>query len=247
MTAVTGAPGWTVTDWTRLFTEQAELLRAAATNADLATPVPSEPGWTLRDLIVHTALFAQQVTRYLATGTRIQLRPTPPPDIEDPLGILDASVATCADTLANTPSHRAVWTFSPTAPDLAWVWHRRAAHELNLRRWDAQSALRILGPTDENVALDGIDEILGTLLGAKYGQENTLAHSGTVLVTGRPRTWLVTLTPGQVPHISDEQPNGTDVDAELTGPATNVLYQLRNRTLLTGTGNQSLLRDLVVR
>jgi Mycothiol maleylpyruvate isomerase N-terminal domain len=240
----------TVVEWRRVFHEQATRFQDAVRTADPGTPVPSEPGWSLRDLVLHTALFAEQVTTYLSTGSRRQLRPGPVPETAAPLELLDSALANCREALANTPSHRPVWTFSPTAPDLAWVWHRRAAQELNLRRWDAEAALRILGPTDEDTALDGVDEVLGTLLAAKYGLEPTQTRSGTALVGCAGRAWHVTLTPGLVPEVVGLPAGLRSVappDATLDGSAPSVLYQLRNRALLTGTGDQDLLRALVVR
>lgn len=244
-----GPSDLTVEWWHQVFTEQCAQFQAAVAGVDLATAVPSEPGWTLRELVLHTASFADQVADYLRTGTRRPLKPRPLPDTDGILGVLAISLETCSRVLRETPAHRPVWTFSPSAPDLAWVWQRAAAHELNLRRWDAQAALRTLTSTDPVQAEDAIDEVLTTLLGAKFGQENSLTLRGRVLVEAGERRWQVELEPGQVPAVA--VPSGVvddgGVDASLSGSAPSVLYQLRGRATLFGSGDRALLRALVVR
>lgn len=241
-------PGWTPPRWLDVFADQSSAFRAAVGAADPTAPVPSCPGWTFADLTVHVGRFLAQVTRYLTSGSVVRLRPGPGEPVTDPLGFLDTELAAATRVLAATPGNRPVWTFSPAAPDLAWVWHRRAAHELNLRRWDAQAALRTLVPTDRDQAADAVDELLGTLLAAKQVQDSPPRWAGTAVVstTDGPPGWFVRLSPGQVPEVrlaAGDEP----ADAHLTGRTENVLYQLWNRMQLTGTGDQSVLRALRMR
>jgi hypothetical protein len=138
-----------------------------------------------------------------------------------------------------------VWTFSPAAPGLAWVWHRRAAHELNLRRWDAQAALRTLVPTGREQAEDAVDELLTTLVAARLLTDSPpgAAGSAVVSVTDGPRRWFVRLVPGEVPLVR-EAGAAEEADAHLEARTENVLYQLWNRMRLTGTGDAGVLRAL---
>lgn len=237
---------WTVPLWNTTFTQQAALFRVAVADADEASLVPTTPGWTFRDLTLRVGRFAHQVRLYLTISSREMLEPVPVPD-GDPVAYLDEHLAGLADALAETPPARPMWTFSPAAPDLAWVWHRRAAHELNLRRWEAQAALRTLQPTERDLAVDGIDEALGTLLPAKYGWEVPVPARGTALVevNDGPQAWYVTFHPGEVPTYRWAQP-GEEADARLRTSTTNMLYHLRGRTALTGAGDESILRALVV-
>lgn len=236
---------WTPRRWTEVFTEQSAMFRAAVGAADLDAPVPSCPGWTFTELTVHVGRFLEQVTRYLTSGSPVQLRPLPPAPVTDPLAYLDAELAKAADALAGTPGNRPVWTFSPAAPDLALVWHRRAAHELNLRRWDAQATLRTLAPTDPDQAADAIDELLGTLLAARQLLDSPPRHRGTAVVstTDGPHGWFVRLLPGQAPEVRPAA-EGEPADAHLSNRTANLLYQLRNRMRLTGTGDEAVLRAL---
>ncbi|MCT2585955.1 maleylpyruvate isomerase N-terminal domain-containing protein [Actinophytocola gossypii] len=238
-------PEWTPRRWTEVFGEQAASFRAAVAQADLAAPVPSCPGWTFTELTVHVARFLAQVTRYLSSGSTVQLRPVAPAPVLDPLGHLDDELAQATVALGAAPGNRPVWTFSPAAPDLARVWHRRAAHELNLRRWDAQAALRTLDPTDPDQATDAIDELLGTLLAARQLLDAPPSNTGTAVVstTDRPHAWFVRLLPGQAPEVRAANPD-EPADAYLTGKAANLLYQLWGRMQLTGSGDERVLRAL---
>jgi Mycothiol maleylpyruvate isomerase N-terminal domain len=237
--------GWDKPRWIEVFTAQSAMFRAAVGTADPHAPVPSCPGWTFAELTVHVGRFLAQVTEYLTTGSRVQLRPRPLVRVPDPLTFLDVELAAATEALASTPANRPVWTFSPSAPDLAWVWHRRAAHELNLRRWDAQAALRTLAPTDPEQAVDAVDEVLGTLLAARQLADSPPEQHGTAVVstTDGPHAWFVRLVPGEAPEVRPAAP-GEQADAQLTNRASNLLYQLWNRMQLTGSGEDKVLDAL---
>jgi hypothetical protein len=226
-----------------VFAEQAGLFRTAVATADLSAEVPSCPGWTFTDLSLHVARFLHNATRYLTSGSIVELRPTPARRDVNPLVYLDEQLAAATQVLRNTSGNRPVWTFSPTAPDLAWVWHRRVAHELSLRRWDAQAALRTLTPTDREQAADAIDELLGTLLPARLRADSPSKGTAIISCTDGPQTWHVRLAPGAVPEVRSA---GRDekADARLSNRTANVLYQLWSQMQLTGSGDQAVLRTL---
>ncbi|MBW4715706.1 maleylpyruvate isomerase N-terminal domain-containing protein [Saccharothrix obliqua] len=236
---------WTTQRWTEKFTEQSALFRAAVGEADPAAPVPSCPGWTFTELTLHVGRFLQTSLEYLRSGSTVQLRLPPPPTGVAPLAYLDEQLALAARVLPEVPGNRPAWTFSPAAPDLAWVWHRRIAHELDLRRWDAQAALRKLVDGDADFAVDGIEESLGTLLAAKYATDVPPDARGTVLVrlTDVPEAWVVTLAPGAVPELRTAWP-GVEADLQVTGEALLVHYGLWGRLPLDAVGDQSLLSVL---
>ncbi|XVS64222.1 maleylpyruvate isomerase N-terminal domain-containing protein [Actinosynnema sp. CA-299493] len=231
--------GWTTQRWTEVFTAQAEMFRAAVGKADPTAKVPSCPGWTFTDLALHVGRFLETSLEYLRTGSPVQLRlPRPPAEVE-PLAYLDTQLAKAAELLPVIPGNRATWTFSPAAPDLAWVWHRRIAHELDLRRWDAQAALRELVVGDADFAVDGIDEALTTLLAAKYATDVPPRTGGTALVqlTDVPEAWVVTFAPGVVPEVRAAWP-GEETDLQVTGEAQLVHYGLWGRLPLKHTGDE---------
>lgn len=239
---------WTSSRWIEVFTRQAAMFREAVGAAEPGAEVPSCPGWSFGDLVVHVGRFLESLTRYLASGSTVQLRPQALGEITDPMGYLDKQLTAATAALVEAPANRPVWTSSPAAPDLAWVWHRRAAHEMNLRRWDAQAALRTLAPTDREQAVDAIDELLGTLLATRLILDSPPTVTGTAVVScaDGPESWFVALVPGEVPTVRPATP-GQTADARLCATSANLLYQLRGRMQLTGEGNQAVLRGLRLR
>ncbi|GAA3880602.1 maleylpyruvate isomerase family mycothiol-dependent enzyme [Saccharothrix violaceirubra] len=237
--------GWTTQRWTDAFTAQAALFRAAVGEANPQDRVPSCPGWTFVELVLHVGRFLETSLEYLRTGGTVRLRLPAPPEHVAPLAYLDEQLAKAAEILPVVPGNRTAWTFSPAAPDLAWVWHRRIAHEVDLRRWDAQAALRKLVVGDADFAVDGIDESLTTLLAAKYDTDVPLSVSGKALIrlTDVPESWVVTLTPGQVPDVRAAWP-GEEADAEVVGEAQLVHYGLWGRLPLKASGDPDVLRAL---
>ncbi|WNV91184.1 maleylpyruvate isomerase N-terminal domain-containing protein [Umezawaea sp. Da 62-37] len=235
--------GWTTQRWTEVFLDQSAMFREAVAEADPAANVPSCPGWTFADLAVHVARFLETSIEYLRTGSTVRLKPPPPPVGASPIEYLDTQLADAAEVLPLVPGNRPTWTFSPAAPDLAWVWHRRIAHELDLRRWDAQAALRQLVLGDADLAADGIDEALGTLLAAKYTTDVPLETAGTVIVrcTDVPEGWHVRLTPGEVPEVRAVAP-GEVADVEVDGEAQLIHYGLWGRLPLKSVGDEAVLR-----
>jgi len=235
--------GWTTQRWTEVFLDQSTMFREAVAEADPAANVPSCPGWNFAELAVHVARFLETSLEYLRTGSTVQLKPPPPPVGASPIEYLDAQLADAAEVLPLVPGNRPTWTFSPAAPDLAWVWHRRIAHELDLRRWDAQAALRQLVTGDADFAADGIDEALGTLLAAKYTTDVPLQVTGTVVVrcTDVPESWHVRLTPGEVPEVRAAAP-GEVADVEVDGEAQLIHYGLWGRLPLKSVGDEVVLR-----
>jgi hypothetical protein len=220
--------GWTAQRWTAVFIEQAEMFRKAVADADPAAEVPTRPGWTVQDLVIHLARFLETSTAYLRTGSRTAMRPPPPPAGLSPLEYLDLQLTAAGEILTAVPGNRPVWTFSPAAPDLAWVWHRRIAHETVLRRFDAQTVVRQVVATDADLSADGIDEVLTTIVAAKLDGD------------------VPNMVSGEVPEIRAAAP-GEEGDAQVTGEAELVYFWLWNRmNLKEMTGDQRVLGVLQV-
>ncbi|WP_229693733.1 maleylpyruvate isomerase N-terminal domain-containing protein [Lentzea pudingi] len=240
--------GWTAQRWTAVFIEQAEMFRKAVADVDPATPVPTRPGWTVQDLVIHLGRFLETSTAYLRTGSRTAMRPAPPQAGLSPLEYLDLQLTTAAEILTAVPGNRPVWTFSPAAPDLAWVWHRRIAHETVLRRFDAQTVVREVVATDADLCVDGIDEVLTTIVAAKLDGDvpNMVAATATVRPTDVPESWLISLAPEEVPEIRAAAP-GEEGDAQVTGEAEVVYFWLWNRmNFKEMTGDRRVLDVLQV-
>ncbi|SER37292.1 Mycothiol maleylpyruvate isomerase N-terminal domain-containing protein [Lentzea albida] len=238
--------GWTAQRWTAVFIEQAEMFRKAVVEADPAAQVPTRPGWTVQDLVIHLGRFLETSTPYLRTGSRTALRPPPPQAGLSPLEYLDLQITAAAEILTAVPGNRPVWTFSPAAPDLAWVWHRRIAHETVLRRFDAQTVVRGVVATDADLCADGIDEVLTTIVAAQLDGDvpNPVSGTATVRPTDVPESWLISLTEGEAPEVRAAAP-GEEGDAQVTGEAELVYFWLWNRMNLKEMSGDRRVLDVL--
>ena len=148
-------------------------LAGLAGQADLGLPVPSCPGWTLRQLITHVGRaqrWAAEITR-TRSAEFIPFRSVPdgrlPDDpaqrpgwLRDGAARLIASVSEAGDA--------AVWALGRQRP--AGFWARRMAHETAVHRADAEIAIGGPPVIAPDMAADGIDEWL-TELSAPAGGE----------------------------------------------------------------------------
>ncbi|MEV0583044.1 maleylpyruvate isomerase family mycothiol-dependent enzyme [Nonomuraea sp. NPDC050310] len=225
-------------DSSRLLTclnDDYDRLRAAVTAADPAARVPSCPDWTANDLTEHVA----KVYLHKAECIRLQAFPEEWPegvlDEADPLGTLERTHARLSEEFA---------AHAPTDPAATWhepdqtvsFWIRRMAQETVIHRVDAELvAGRPLSPIPDDLALDGIDEILKLFLG--YGSTvwqdefGSLLHAPDerpVLVTAGGRGWVVTAVEGRV-EVADADP-ATPSDARVSGEPQPLLLWLWNRT-----------------
>ena len=129
-------------------------------DADLDLPVPTCPGWTLRDLVEHVSGANRWVSTCVSAGLTAQERTLPPGPtartelLEWAQGSLDELQA----VLSATPPEDLVWTPIRGALGSVW-WRRKAALEVAIHRADAERALG-LGPEtiDPRLALAGVDE-----------------------------------------------------------------------------------------
>jgi len=126
---------------------------------DLSVPVPTCPGWSLGDLLVHLG----RVHRWAAVAAT-----TPPGDDWPRFGERPAAGVQIGpwlragldqlDVLFDTPDlDLPAWTF--IGPGTARWWLRRQTLETAMHRWDAQVAAKAtLDPIDAATAAEGIDE-----------------------------------------------------------------------------------------
>src|SRR5687768_18056126 len=89
-----------------------EMLRTA----DPETPVPTCPGWGLRQLLTHVGRgdrWAAMIVRERA-GARVDIRTVPDgkPSADDPVGWLAGSARLLLDAVATTGPEVPVWTFT---------------------------------------------------------------------------------------------------------------------------------------
>ncbi|MBG6184176.1 uncharacterized protein (TIGR03083 family) [Arthrobacter sp. CAN_A214] len=211
---------------------------AASIDGTLAMRVPSCPGWIGEDLVRHTAIVYLQKAETIRTGSRPG-RGWPPVSIGSmPPGAL---LEHCY--------HRLIAQFDTHAPEDAaesWVpddqtvgfWIRRLTHETAMHRFDLEQAGGgQASPFDEDLAVDGIDEVLSVMLGR--GRADPGASGAVVRVESAGHTWSVALK--RAAARLDRAPaagGATDDAATIRGDPEEILLWLWGRGPLPSTAGQ---------
>src|SRR3954468_6364285 len=152
-----------VADYLTHLRRDGDLLAEAAERAGLDAPVPTCPGWAVRDLVRHQGDVHRWATANLTRNTT-----EPMSDAESDAALLtwpdddDASLmqwfrdghAALLDTLKATGDDVVAFTFFD-APSARVFWARRQAHETAIHRADAESAAGAVTPYDTAFATDG--------------------------------------------------------------------------------------------
>ncbi|MFD3513102.1 maleylpyruvate isomerase family mycothiol-dependent enzyme [Streptomyces sp. NPDC058657] len=219
-------------------TETATLV-ALTRGADLATPVPGCPGWTLLDLIKHTGSVQRWFAALLHRGF-----PTPPESREVDLR-LPQREEDYPDWLAHS-AEEAAGAFAAVDPDTrmwAWgadgharFWIRRMLFETLVHRTDAELALGERPLIDPVLATDGVDEFLVNLPFATPFAPGTAQLRGTgetlrFRTTDTGADWLVRLRPDGF-GIEPQDPAGQAgqaADATVSGAAADLLLLVYGR------------------
>jgi uncharacterized protein (TIGR03083 family) len=233
---------------------EATTLAAAAEEAGLAADVPTCPGWSVADLVLHLGEVHRWATASVASKVT-KLRDVPAdflgavPEAADTIRWFRDGATKLCDTLATAdPSiDYAVFLSDPMTPHLLF-WARRQTMETSMHRVDAESAAGRCTGFAPDVAVDGIDEFL----------TGFLPRSRTTLTADVPRTlqiapdysdrrWTVAIGP-ELPVTTRQ---GSDADCTITGSASDIYLALWNRASLDAlciSGDRStidLLRDNV--
>ncbi|OIK23933.1 maleylpyruvate isomerase family mycothiol-dependent enzyme [Streptomyces malaysiense] len=233
----------------------AETARFVATvkTADLSTPAPTCPGWTLADLTQHTGQVQRWFTELLRR--RIQHPPTSrdvelhlPEHADGYPDWLAESATEATEVFAATDLNAPMWAWGLDQHARFWV--RRMLCETLVHRADAELALGLSPHIDRALAVDGIDEFLTNLPFASpfapltaelRGPDRTIRFS----CTDSGDDWVIGLRPdgfGLMPADTESR----TADATVQATATDLLLLIygrldrRNDTLRL-LGDQDLL------
>ncbi len=238
-----------------------QLMATAAEQAGLRAPVPSCPGWQVRDLLRHQGYVHRWAGRYVTerlpdavpAGTEAEILAADPPDGQ----VLDwfrEGHAALVAALRAAPPDLSCWTFLPAPSPLAF-WARRQAHETAIHRVDAELAAGgVVTSPDPAFAADGVDELIMGFLGRHERRLTADQRAGgrrrvDVQLTDADGEWEVELTEDGNRAGSVRRGSGHGgPDCTLTGPAAGLYLVLWNRAepgAATGvrvTGDAAVLR-----
>jgi uncharacterized protein (TIGR03083 family) len=138
-------------------------LRDAAAAVELTAPVPTCPGWTMGDLVYHVAeVYLHKAT--LMRGESDEDWPPPGTEQEAKLPLLGRTYGELiAEFAARQPTDAAPTWYDPDQTVAFWI--RRMAQETVVHRIDAELAAGLpVTPVPDDLALDGVDEVLKRFL-----------------------------------------------------------------------------------
>jgi len=162
-----------------------------AADTRLDTPVPSCPGWTLEDLIVHTGIVHRHKTEILRGDWRTESPPQPEgPGDADLIEWFEDGLEDMIDAMQTVDLTEPRYTWCPHEHAGAW-WVRRMAHETAIHAADATLAVGGTPTLDPVLAIDGVDEILDEMMvgGPEWGTLDPLP--GVIALTSGHRTWTL--------------------------------------------------------
>lgn len=161
--------------------DAATVLRENARLAGVDAAVPTCPGWSVDDLVLHTGLVHRWATALLRgaaprdAGT-IDVPAGAPRDAAlaeqvgyvgaDPFAWYDVQCAALLQAVVDTAADAQAWFFLRDAPPPRLAWTRRQAHEVTVHAVDAMAARLGRPPAARELwfraglAVDGVDELL---------------------------------------------------------------------------------------
>jgi uncharacterized protein (TIGR03083 family) len=215
-----------------------ESLAGLVDGTDLATPVPTCPDWTLRQLATHVGRAQRWAAQIVSTRSAefIPFRQVPDGKFPDDPALHAAWLRAGATRIIGAVREAGgdpVWAFNALRP--ADFWARRMAHETAVHRADAEIATGREVSFEPDIAADAIDEWLGFMSGLAPGDADPRLDAlpdGAVLhvhatdegLDGAGE-WLVRREGSRV----TVRPGHGRGDAALRGPAGRLLLVLLRR------------------
>jgi uncharacterized protein (TIGR03083 family) len=199
--------------------------------ADLTTPVPTCPGWTVADLIRHVGTVHRWMTRIALERPSERISPGDlglPAEESGYREWFAAGVAPLVTALRETDGDLPCWTFGPDQHVRFWPWRLRC--EMLVHRADAELALGRTPVITAEEAAQGVEEFLTNLLTREsvaarlreFGRAGETIH---LHATDGEGEWTVTLG-AEAPGWERGHAKGT---AAVRGTASDLLLLLWGR------------------
>ena len=253
-------------DYAGHFQREAAAFEAAArqaAGAEAAPGVPSCPGWTVTDLVLHLGMVHRLVARVI--GERMQRPPAlggdpswlglaeewhgwlppgrAPEEAPLPTGLLDwfgAGAAGLAEHFHAAEPGEPVWTWSPDHS--VGFWQRMQAIEAAVHRWDAENAVGTAQPLDAALAADAVAQTFEVMAPWRRAVAKAPPGQGERFLfrrTDGPQTWAVQFE-GDTVQLGAP---GDQHDIQLSGTASDLalfLWQRKVADRLDVQGDTSL-------
>ncbi|HET6857164.1 MAG TPA: maleylpyruvate isomerase family mycothiol-dependent enzyme [Streptomyces sp.] len=227
---------------------------ARRATGEAAPLVPSCPGWTVSDLVVHLATVHRYVARVVRERLTEQPDPTDltflglPADVHGwprpenapnhgpaPTGLIDwyAEGAAALEALfAERAADERVWTWAPEQTTGFWL--RIQCIEAAVHRWDAESAFGAARPVDAELAADAVGHTFEVMTPARRAWQQAPPGAGERFAfrqTDGEGGWTVCFD-GEDVRATGGAEGGHDVescDVEVAGTASDLMLFLWQR------------------
>jgi uncharacterized protein (TIGR03083 family) len=216
---------------------------------DLDAEVPPCPGWTVRDVVVHTgAVYSHKVAcmRLPEGPEHVDDWNHGPSEGQDTIEWFNERYdELVAELTARGPEASSYTWYDPDRT--VGFWYRRMAQETAVHRVDVESAFDSITSVEHDLAVDGIDEVLDLFL--VYQADDVGPNGpglGTVAVRTGDHIWRLTLTADDVALSREPGP----ADAVVSGEPSELLLWLWGRrpdSAVSTEGDSDLLAGLRAR
>lgn len=184
--------------------------------------VPGCPGFTLSETLRHVGSVYRVVRSWVRDGQQPGQWQRSPDD-GDLVGFVRRGLG---DLLAELSRH------DPADPTDTWwpedrthgFWRRRMAHETTVHRVDVQAAAGgPVDPIDQDVALDGIDELLFLWFAHRLGElRMSSPQQGAVALDAGEQRWMAIFERGRSIARRVDEAEARSADAVISGNPTEV-------------------------
>lgn len=209
---------------------EVELLLSTAREAPADLPVPTTPGLTIGELVRHLGGVYRVATGWMTEGRRPrdwQENPAPGQSAEEYLR--EGLAALYRELTSHDPDDYAAgwWPADRTYG----FWCRRMAHETTVHRIDIQYAANVIvSEVDDEVAVDGVDEILAVWFAQRLPMLGLSGTStGTVAIRTGGHSWIARAGPGETIAWRCSDSDAERADGIVTGSPTAVYQWLWGR------------------
>ena len=230
-------------DFAAEFLEQDRSFGDLTLAADADTPVPSCPGWTVKQLFRHVGRGNRWAAQMVAERAQDNIDPTtvpngkPPADAGGAQQWLHEGAQLLIDAVADVGPDTEVWTF--VGPRPATWWLRRRLHEVAVHHADAAIAVGADFTLKPELAADSLSEWLDVVHALAPQVDGTSVHlHATDDGLGEAGEW--TIADGSWTHAHGKG------DVALRGTATDLLLVTTRRRAVADTaievfGDQTVL------
>jgi uncharacterized protein (TIGR03083 family) len=240
-------------DYAAEFLKENRAFSELVSNADDSLPVPTCPGWNLKQLFRHVGRGDRWAAQIVSDKRDDFLDPRsveggkPPPDRDDAASWFRTGAQRLVDAVELSGAQTPVWTFLGTRPANWWL--RRRLHEVAVHRADAAIAVGEEFTLGADVAADAISEWLErvAIQAGRGGASLPLEDGHTVHLhatdpgLGQSGEWTVGVAESAI-TFSQEHGKGT---VALRGAATDLLLAMVRRAPVGETGIEMFGDDAV--